>query len=451
MNNTKEEHMEKSFMRKHILKCLLVLSLAFALLLACGKKDESSDGNDSSSAADSSQSSDNGTGNNDPSGGTVAPTVLPIQEEKLPDAESSAESTGKSDIVIDDPRIKETLDKLSKEEKIYQLFFVTPEQLANVPQVTISGPMTKNAFNTKPVGGIIYFSKNFESANQIKDMTGKMLSFSNERLGFPVFLGVDEEGGTVSRVAESKKAGVANVGNMSEIGATGNADKAYEAGMTIGKYLKDLGFNLDFAPVADVLSNSENEAFKLRSFGSDANTVSDMSVSFAKALSENKIIACYKHFPGHGAAKDDTHAGTAKVDKSLDELKKNELVPFAKAIESGADFIMIGHITVPAIDSEEIPASLSSKVINDLLRNEMGYDGIIITDSLSMKAITDKYDAGTAAVMAIKAGADMILTPADFNKAYTAVLNAVNNGEITEERLNKSVERILRLKLKMTE
>ena len=433
-------------MKKKFRYLLLLLALVF-VLGACGKK--SSDKKDSGIDSSSENSSSDSSTGKDSSAIDALPTAQPITEKDIPT--EGPDNTDTSPVDIEDPKLDELLGKLTKEEKIYQLFIVTPEQLVDVDVVTRAGAMTKNAFNNKPVGGLIYFPKNFESANQIKEMMKNMQDYSNTRLGLPIFLGVDEEGGTVSRVVESGKAGVTNVGNMSDIGATGDANKAYEAGKAIGTYLHDLGFNLDFAPVADVLSNAENESLKLRSFGTDPKTVSEMAVSFARGLSENNIIACFKHFPGNGAVKEDTHDGAAAVTKSLDELKNSDLLPFKAAIEAGADFIMVGHITLSGIAKDDAPASLSPEVITDILRNDMQYDGIVITDSLSMKSVTDKYGADNAAVMAIKAGADMILLPADFNTAYTAVLNAVNNGEITEERLNQSVKRILKLKLAMTE
>ena len=434
-------------MKKNI-KYIILLFVFVLILAACGKKGSSDKVSESSPASDKKSSLDSNGSDSASDTENAMPTVVPIEENELPDEESSTEDTENSDIDIDDPRIDEILSKLSKEEKIYQLFIVTPEQLAGVNIVTRAGGMTKTSFNNKPVGGLIYFAKNFENAAQIKEMTKNMQAYSEARIDLPIFLGIDEEGGTVSRVVESGRVAVTNVGNMSDIGATGDANKAYEAGNTIGKYLNELGFNLDFAPVADVLTNAENQSLKLRSFGSDANLVSDMCVSFAKALNENKIIACYKHFPGLGAAKEDTHQGMAVIDKKLDELKATELKPFEAAVNNGAQFIMVGHVTLPNVTKEDVPASLSSEVI-DILRKDYSYDGIVLTDSLSMKAVTDKYGADTSAVMAFKAGADMILLPADFQKAYTGLLNAVNNGEISEERLNQSVKRILKIKLAM--
>ena len=432
---------------KRNIKFIAVLLVLMIMLAACGKKssDKGSESVPSSTSESSVDSSQTAPSESSESG---MPTVMPLEEEKLPDDESSAEDPENSDIDIDDPRVDEMLAKMKKEEKIYQLFIITPEQLAGVNLVTRAGAMTKTSFNNKPVGGLIYFPKNFESAAQIKEMMKNMQDYSKARLALPIFLGIDEEGGTVSRVAESGRAGVDNVGNMAEIGASNDANKAYEAGNAIGKYLSELGFNLDFAPVADVLTNPENESLKLRSFGMDSSIVSEMTVSFARGLNENKIIACYKHFPGLGAAKEDTHQQTAVIDKKLDELKANELKPFEAAISAGAQFIMVGHANLPNVSTEDVPASLSSEVIG-ILRNDYSYDGIVITDSLSMKAVTDKYAADAAAVMAFKAGADMILLPADFNMAYTGILNAVNNGEISEERLDRSVRRILKLKLAM--
>ena len=266
-----------------------------------------------------------------------------------------------------------------------------------------------------------------------------------------MFLCVDEEGGTVARIAGSGRFDVDRVGNMSDVGATGDEENARKAGETIGTYLSDLGFNVDFAPVADVLTNPDNSIVKYRSFGSDSDTVSDMSVAMAKGLESKGLEAVYKHFPGHGATAGDTHLGAAFTNKSVDELSESELVPFQKAIDDGASFIMVSHISAPGITGHDTPASLSDIIITDILRDKMGYKGIVITDAMEMGAISQKYSSSEAAILALEAGADIILTPENFRDAYEGVLGAVDSGKISEERIDESVRRILEVKMNMDE
>ena len=338
---------------------------------------------------------------------------------------------------------------MTDEEKVAQLFVVTPDALTGIEAVNQAGDGTKEAIDKTPVGGIIYMGDNLQSTTQTKEMLANTNKYSKDRIGLPMFLCVDEEGGTVARVAGSGRFDVTNVGNMSDIGATGTVEDAREVGETIGTYLAELGFNVDFAPVADVLTNQENSIVKYRSFGSDVDVCSRMSIAVAKGLNSKGVEATYKHFPGHGATAGDTHLGAAFTTKTIDELKEQELVPFQDAIDDGAKFIMVSHISAPNITGHDTPASLSKEIVTDLLRGDMGYDGVVITDAMEMGAISTKYKSDEAAVMSIQAGADMILMPEDFELAYNGVLEAVKSGEISEERLNESVARIIEIKLQM--
>ena len=339
------------------------------------------------------------------------------------------------------------LSEMTVEDKVAQLFVITPEALTDSSGVTLAGETTKAAIDEVPVGGIIYMGDNLQSADQVKEMLSNTNSYSIERTGLSMLLCVDEEGGTVARVAGSGRFDATNVGNMCDIGSDGTVQDAREAGETMGDYLSELGFNVDFAPVADVLTNQENSIVKYRSFGSDVDTVSDMSIAVAEGLKSKGIEATYKHFPGHGATAGDTHLGAAFTTKTKEELMEEELVPFQNAIDNGANIIMVSHISVPNITGHDTPASLSSDMIDGMLRTDMGFDGIVITDAMEMGAISSKYASDEAAVMAIQAGADMILTPEDFRLAYDGVLEAVKSGKISEERLDQSVERIIELKL----
>ena len=337
---------------------------------------------------------------------------------------------------IIDARISE----MTLEEKVAGLFIVTPESITNVTTAIQAGNGTKTAIEKYPVGGLIYFTKNIQSESQIKEMIANTVSYSR----FPLFLAVDEEGGKVARVAEALK--LENVGNMAQIGSTGDVTQAYNAMQKVGNYLTNYGFNLNFAPVADVLTNSNNVSIGDRSFGNDVNLVSNMVVSAVKGLQETGITACMKHFPGIGDAGTDTHNGLAVVNKTMEELKATELIPFIAGIEAGVEMIMIGHVSLPQITGDNTPATISEEIISNLLRKELGFDGVVITDAMNMGAITKYYKANDAATLALKAGADMILMPENFELAYKGVLEAVQNGTLSEERIDDSLTRVYRIK-----
>ncbi len=329
--------------------------------------------------------------------------------------------------------------EMSLENKVAGLFMITPESLTGVDMVIQAGDTTKQKLSEYPVGGLIYFSKNIKSADQLKEM----LDTTRNTMIYPVFLAVDEEGGSVSRVAG---AGLAeNVGDMSEIGSTCDPEKAKEVGTTIGTYLSQSGFNVDFAPVADVVS-AENAVIGNRSFGSDPNVVGTMVAAEVQGLQESGVSACLKHFPGIGDTTTDTHDEKTVSEKTLEDMQQNDLPAFQAGIDAGADFVMVSHMSLPNVVGDDTPCSLSGTVINDLLRNQLGYDGIVITDALDMSAITDSYSSAEAAVKAIEAGADMLLMPENFEEAYQGVLEAVQNGTISEERINESLKRIYRVK-----
>lgn len=346
--------------------------------------------------------------------------------------------------------VERLLNTLTLEEKVAQLFVIFPEALVNgVPCVTAAGAMTKEAFNELPVGGIVYLSQNLKNPDQVKKMLANVQAYSMERVKLPVFLCVDEEGGRISRIANNSAFGVENVGNMAEVGKNGNSDQAYLKGIEIGGYLSELGFNLDFAPVADVKLAGKGYVIGNRAFSEDPDVVSDMTSAFVKGLSAKGIVGVYKHFPGHGSTIGDPHKGYAYTDKTLSELEQTDLIPFAKGIENDVPMIMVGHISTPQIVEDGTPASLSKEIIDGLLREKMGYDGIVITDAMNMGAISDRYNSGEAALMAIEAGADLILAPKNFREAYQGVIDAVDTGALSEERLDASVRRVLTLKLKM--
>jgi beta-N-acetylhexosaminidase len=347
-----------------------------------------------------------------------------------------------------DEEIENIVASLALEEKVAQLFIVTPEQITGMDVVTRAGETTQNALSEYPVGGLIYFAQNFEDPDQTKEMLGNTKSYIENTCGLTPFLATDEEGGRVTRIASNESFGVDKVASMSTIGKTKDPEKAYEAGETIGKYMSDLGFNLDLAPVADVLTDSKSEVIGDRSFGSDPELVSELSWQYASGLQDNGITACFKHFPGHGSVAGDTHASTVSQDKSREDLYSSDLIPFQNAVTSGARMIMASHISCPEITGDDVPASLSPVMLTGILREDLGYEGVIITDAFNMAAVTDLYqDPGEAAVTAINAGADIILMPADFHEAYNAVLSAASSGKIETERIDDSLRRILKIKL----
>lgn len=359
---------------------------------------------------------------------------------------SSSDKFNLPDEEVMDEWVQEKLKNMTLEQKTAQLFVITPEALTGVGTVIQAGETSRSCFVAYPVGGLVYMSKNLQNPEQTEEMLKNMMAFSLEKMDVPIFLCVDEEGGTVARIASNSAFGVENVGDMCEIGALNEQKAAYYAGKTIGAYLKELGFNVNFAPVADVLTNTENQLLKKRSFGSDVLLVSNMVEQVADGIKESGVLPCVKHFPGHGNTKEDSHTSYATTLKGIDELKETEFVPFEKQIENGISFIMAGHISVPNVTGDQTPASLSKVVLTDILRNELGYSQIIITDALNMGAVTNCYTSGEAAVLAIQAGADMLLMPEDFQGAYYSVLEAVRQGKITEERLDESLRRILVVK-----
>ena len=346
-----------------------------------------------------------------------------------------------------DTEIDQKLEELTLQEKIAQMFMITPDALTGVDGTWNPGEVTETAYKERPVGGLIMMENNLVSADQIRTWNDAITGFSKETVGLVPFLSVDEEGGTVARIAGNAAFGIENVGNMSEIGASGDSQEAYQAGVTIGTYLKDLGFNMDFAPVADVWTNPENTFLQYRSFGSDPKVVSEMVSEAVKGFHSQGICTTVKHFPGHGGTSGDSHEGSVFLNSTKEELEACEFLPFQAAIEEGTEFVMVGHISLPNILNDNTPASLSEEVVTEMLREDLGFDGIVITDAMNMGAIADNYTSAEAAVQAVQAGVDMILMPQDFEDAYQGILSAVNSGTISEDRIDESVRRILEVKM----
>ncbi len=370
---------------------------------------------------------------------------VPLVEEELSSEEPTPEVQEYTEEELLEEVVQSCIDDMSLEDKVAGLFIVTPESITGVDKAIKAGDGTKEALEKYPVGGIIYFAQNIQSESQIKEMVANTVSYSK----YPLFIAVDEEGGKVARLQSSLKLEATDPAKT--IGEGGDTNVAYETYGKIGERLVEYGFNLDFAPVADVLTNDANKAIGERSFGSDADTVSGMVTAAVQGLKEKGVYTCVKHFPGQGSVGEDTHEGMATTDRSADDMKNTDIAPFLAGIDAGADMVMVGHFICPSLTEDPTtPCSLSKAVMTDLLRGEYGYNGVIITDALSMTAISEYYSADEAAIKALKAGSDMILMPEDFETAYNGVLEAVKDGTIDEQRINDSLARVYRIKYRST-
>lgn len=332
--------------------------------------------------------------------------------------------------------IESEILQMSLEEKIGQLFMLAFRSDISGDVTKITENMTKyiSQYN---IGGVILFAENLDTTEQ----TQKLINDMQTQAKTPLFIAVDEEGGIVSRLASSK---IEHEKFPSVSKITTENDASYMANK-IGETLINLGINVNFAPVADVNTNLKNPVIGNRAFSSDEEIASNMVAIFIENMEKTGVSATAKHFPGHGDTKTDSHYGTAVVNHDLQRLSEIEFLPFKSAIEKEVDFIMMGHISTPNITQNYIPASINSEIVN-ILRQELEFDGIIITDAMNMQAITDEYGSEDSAIMAINAGIDIILMPEDFEKSFNAILAGVKSGEILEETINDSIYRILKLK-----
>ena len=351
--------------------------------------------------------------------------------------------------------VEALLQKMTLREKVGQMFYIriesldpsiewtTYDDLAALKNQEITMKM-RNTNEEYPVGGIILYAWNIEDEAQLGTIIPQIRSLK----GHPL-LCIDEEGGRVSRIANNPNFNVKKYASMASIGATGDPKNAYECGNTIGTYLKKYDFDIDFAPVADVNTNPDNIIIGPRAFSDKPEVAAPMVTNYLQGLKDAGITGCIKHFPGHGDTTADTHTGYAQSLKTWDEMKQCEMVTFRAGIQWGCQLIMTAHIAVPNVTGSNIPSTLSSIVLQDKLRGELGYQNIIITDGMEMGAITQHYTSAEAAVGSIKAGVDIVLGPRDFIEAFDGVVAAVNNGTLSEERINQSVRRILTLRLGM--
>jgi beta-N-acetylhexosaminidase len=291
-------------------------------------------------------------------------------------------------------------------------------------------------------GGVILFAYSIQRPDQIRSLIERM----QNRSSIGLFVATDEEGGVVSRLSAGEEMNATDVPSAARVGRTRDPFFAYETGRIIGRELDALGFNMNFAPVADVYTNPKNTVVQSRAYGSDPDLVGEMVAAAVRGLQEVGISAVVKHFPGHGDTTGDSHFGEAVLEQSRDRLDAVELPPFARAIESGADAVMTGHIAVPFVTGSDVPATLSPELVEGLLRGDLGFGGVVISDSLAMAAVSNRFLPGEAAVRAIEAGVDILLMPADPTEAYEALTRAVGEGRLREARIDRSVARILELK-----
>ena len=361
----------------------------------------------------------------------------------------------------DADEVEAQLKKMTLREKIGQMFFVRPECLDTTIHFNLPSGIDKSAdditkiklqavnetmkgVNEKyPVGGIILYAHNINDEAQLKKFIPQIRALKGSPL-----LCIDEEGGRVARIGKNANFNVETFESMEAIGATGDPKNAYYCGNTIGTYLKKYGFDIDFAPVADVNTNPENVVIGARAFSNDPAVAAPMVTNYLQGLKDAGVTGCIKHFPGHGDTKSDTHYGYAQSQKTWEQMLNCEMITFKAGIQWGCQLIMTAHIAAPNVTGLDIPSTMSSIILQDKLRSELGYQNIIITDAMEMGAITQQYNNADAAVGCIQAGVDIVLGPQNFPDAFDAVVKAVKEGKISEERINQSVRRILRLKAK---
>lgn len=332
-----------------------------------------------------------------------------------------------------DEKVDKTVASMSQTEKLGQMVMIGI-------QGTKVDDDSLYMLNQYHMGGVILFDRNMDSPEQVKQLTSDLQAQSNEKV--PLFIGIDEEGGDVVRMAEK----LTPPPSQKEIGATGDIEQAKTWAIKTAKSLKDMGINVNFAPVADVGSNDK------RSYSTDANTVIDFVRAATKGYQQENIIYSLKHFPGIGKGRVDSHVDSSSIDVTKEILMAEDILPFKTIIDENDPndyFILVSHLKYPALD-EEYPASLSSKIMTDLLRNELGYKGIIITDDMEMGAVANHNDFRSIGVKAVKAGVDIVLVCHEYQhqqEVYLGLLDAVNSGEISQERIDESVKRIIKVKL----
>ena len=376
---------------------------------------------------------------------SLPPEPSQTETESLPSEPSQTETEPlPSEPSQTDDEVELILQKMTLREKVGQLFIIRPDALelpTSTGGVTELSNTMANTLDNYPVGGIIMFGRNISTPGQITKFINNLQNASN----IPLFMAVDEEGGLVARLANNAAFDVQKYKSAAAVGESGDTTAAKNMGTTIGTYLRRYGFNLDFAPVADVNSNPNNTVIGNRAFSSDADVAANMAKAMAEGLKQQQIIPTFKHFPGHGDTAEDSHNGIAVSYKSKEEMEVCEWLSYKSL--STRDCVMVGHVATPKITGNLTPASMSDEIVNGVLRQQLNLkNNVVITDALEMGAITNEYTAAEAAVNAIKAGCDILLCPDNLQETFEAVIEAVKNGTISEKRINESVYRILLLK-----
>ena len=343
--------------------------------------------------------------------------------------------------------VERRIREMTLEQKVGQMFMVGFGNPGDQPAYEINDQI-RTLIQEKHVGGVILFGRNVESPEQVRKLTGELQKLAlSSPPGIPLLVAIDQEGGPIIRIRE----GVTLFpGNMA-LGATRDPNLAYEAGRIAGMELRAMGINMNLAPVVDLNNNARNPVIGVRSFGEDPSWVARMAEANIRGYHAGAVLTAVKHFPGHGDTAVDSHVDLPTIARDRKRLEEADLVPFRRAIAQGADAVMSAHVTFPAFEPSGLPATLSRRVLTGLLRNELGFDGVIITDDMEMGAIAKRFGSAKAAVRAIRAGADMVLvchTLSVQKESIEAVTQAVRSGEISEERIDQSVRRILKLKSK---
>lgn len=378
----------------------------------------------------------------------AAPEEADVAQDDVTDTDSSDETASDqtdavnqvdAEAVLED-MVASQIAGMSIEQKVAALFFVTPEQLLGIETpVTEVGSSISEKLNQYPVGGIVLKEGNITSAEGLSEMVSNLQVFTQNSL----FIGISDEGGEDSPFITS---GISEnvIASQKEIAESLGNTGAYSAGISLGSELKQFGFNVDFAPLADVSLKAGSIA-EQKGFGKDAATNAELARNVVKGLTDQSIFAGVKYFPGYGDATQEGNGGQIISQRTRDDLKE-EYAPYQEAIDAGAKFLMISHVSLPKIRGDKRPASLSPEIITDIVRDEWGYDGIVITDYMDKSCIYQKYTYAEAAVGAIEAGADMILSTKNFAKSYNGILDAVKKGQLTEERIDQSLTRIYKVK-----
>ena len=423
-------------MHKTILAFVLFTLLTLGLLAGCA-------GSGSGGSMQPGTSADLSSNVQDTAAGTPNGQNQALPENGATSAESAPEVAA-GDI---DATVANKLAQMTVEEKVAQLFVARAESFcSDGSTLTYVDDDVRSNVAKYPVGGICFLSDNLVDSQQTKQLMSELQAASQANGGVGMLLCVDEEGGTVARIGSNPAFGVKDAGDMRVIGEAGDTAAAKQAALSMGGYVRDLGFNVDFAPVADV-DTDQATTMDERSFGTDPDLVASMVVAQVEGFNEAGILCSAKHFPGIGSAGGDSHEEGITLDKGREQLMQEDLVPFKAAIDAGVPMIMVGHISCPQITGDDLPATFSTAVMTGLLRTELGFEGVVITDSLGMGAATQVYGETEASLKAFRAGADMLLLPYDLDAAYNSILNEVKQGGITEDRLNESVSRILKMKL----